>query len=170
MFENLSIGLDIATALSVIAAAAAFIWNSALARRKSKLDRRKEIIKSHVYRTVEKIIRDSSDIFRETKKIEYRLRDGETTQNLNLWKDLILELTGSFRWLIPLDQVYGDGRFELIYKEYSEELDEFIHRFAKLVSPESNESWDFYDTMDQPNRITLKYITRLYQETENYLQ
>jgi hypothetical protein len=165
MFQNLSIGLDIATALSVIAAAAAFIWNSALARKKSKLDRRKEIMISHVYRTVEALYKGTSDII----KIVYQIRDGEHIQNLNNWKDLVIRLTDSFRWLIPLDQVYGDGRFQLIYKEYSDELDEFIHRFAKLVSPDSNESWDFYDTMDTPNRITLKYITRLYQETENYL-
>lgn len=166
MFQNLSIGLDIATALSVIAAAAAFIWNSALARKKSKLERRKEIMISHVYRTVEALYKETSDII----KIVHQIRDGEHIQNLNNWKDLVFRLTDSFRWLIPLDQVYGDGRFQLIYKEYSDELDEFIHRFAKLVGPDSNESWDFYDTMDQPNRITLKYIMRLYQETENYLQ
>ena len=166
MFENLSIGLDIATALSVMAAAAAFIWNSALARRKSKIERRKEIMISHVFRTVEALYNETSDI----TKIVYQIRDGGHTQNLNNWRDLVIRLTDSFRWLIPLDQVYGDGRFQLIYNEYSEELDDFIHRFAKLVSPDSNESWDFYDTMDQPNRITLKYIMRLYQETENYLQ
>ena len=168
MIEDFSIGLDIATALSVIAAAGAFIWNSVLSRRKERNERRKEIIKNHVFKTADKIIDESSTILRETKKIEYLIRDGQMTQNLDHWKDLILELPNSFRWLQPLDEVFGDGRFIKLENEYKNELNEFILYFARLVDPESNEKWDFYEVMDKPNQITLKYITKLYQETEDY--
>lgn len=168
MLENLSIGLDIATALSVIAAAAAFIWNSVLSRRKERNERRKEIIKSHVFKTAEKIVEESTAIFKETKKIEYRIRDGQMTQDLDPWKDLILQLPTSFRWLKPLDEVYGDGRFMKLASEYENELNEFILYFARLVSPDSDEKWDFFEVMDKPNQITIKYVTRLYQEAEDY--
>ena len=56
LFDNLSIGLDIATALSVIAAAIAFLWNSVLSNRKERNQRRKEIIKEQVFRVVDKLI------------------------------------------------------------------------------------------------------------------
>jgi hypothetical protein len=168
MLENLSIGLDIATALSVIAAAVAFIWNSVLSRRKERNERRKEIIKSHVFKVAEKIIEESTTILKETKKIEYLVRDGVMTQNLDPWKDLVLQLPMSFRWLQPLDEVYSDGRFIQLSLEFEKELNEFMLYFEKLVSPENDEEWDFYEVMDKPNQVTIKYVTKLYQEAEDY--
>jgi hypothetical protein len=168
MLENLSIGLDIATALSVIAAAAAFIWNSVLSRRKERNDRRKEIMKSYIFKATDKIVEQTSPLIKETLKIEQNLRDGQTQQNLEPWKEMIVQLPTPFKWLKPLDEVYGDGRFIKIADEYEEELNEFILYFAKLVRPESDEKWDFYDVMDKPNQITIKYVTKLYQEAENY--
>ena len=64
MFENLSIGLDIATALSVIAAATAFIWNSIVSKKKELKERKKEIIKSHAFKIADKIIEETSLIFK----------------------------------------------------------------------------------------------------------
>jgi hypothetical protein len=168
MLENLSIGLDIATALSVIAAAGAFIWNSVLSRRKERNERRKEIIKSHVFKVTEKIVKESTTISQETRKIEQLRRRGVMTMDLNPWKNMILQLPSSIRWLKPLDDVYGDGRFTVLAKKFEEELNEFIFYFEKLVSPESDEEWDFYEVMDKPNQITIKYVTKLYREAEDY--
>lgn len=167
MLENLSIGLDIATALSVIAAAGAFIWNSVVSRRKERNERKKEIIKSHVFKAAEKIIQESTPLLNETKRIEKQVRDGVTTMNLEPWKELVFQLPASFKWLEPLDKVYADGRFMKLTEDFEKELNEFILYFAQLVSPDSEEEWDFY-IIYKPIEITTKYVTRLYQETEDY--
>jgi hypothetical protein len=168
MIENLSFGLDIATALSVIAAAGAFIWNSILSRRKERNERRKEILKSYVFNATDKIVERSTPLIEETLKIRQKLRDGETTQNLEPWKEMIIKLPTPFNWLEPLDEVYGDGRFSKLAKAYEVELNEFILYFARLVQPGNKEEWDFDEVMNRPNEITKKYIARIYQETEDY--
>jgi uncharacterized membrane protein len=50
LFDNLSIGLDVATALSVIAAAIAFIWNSVNSSRRESEERQKEIVRERIER------------------------------------------------------------------------------------------------------------------------
>lgn len=173
MFENLSIGLDIATALSVIAAATAFIWNSIVSKKNELKERKKEIIKSHVFKVADRINEESYAILKETTLIGNRIQEGQMIQDLNTWRDKILELPNSFKQLNPIDDVYcGDGRFKRIEPVFRKELEEFIYYFASLVDPEKEvrEKWDFETVMNTPNVITMKYITQLYQETEDYFE
>ena len=168
MFDNLSIGLDIATALSVIAAATAFIWNSIVSKKNELNERKKEIIKSHVFKVADRIIEESDVLYKETIRIKNKVRGGDTTMNLEPWKEMILKLPNSFRQLSPLDNVYCDGRFKVLFNNFYKEMDNFLDEFLKIT--ESGESWDFETVMDTPNEITLKYITKLYQETEDYFE
>jgi len=48
--ENFTYGIDIATAISVMAAALAFIWNSIIANRKERNERQKNIVKQTVFK------------------------------------------------------------------------------------------------------------------------
>ncbi len=166
MFDNLSIGLDIATALSVIAAATAFIWNSIVSKKNELKERKKEIIKSQVFKVADRIVVESDILYKETIRIKTKVRGGDTTMNLEPWKEMILKLPNSFRQLVPLDNVYCDGRFKILFKNFYKKMDDFTLDFLKIT--ESGESWDFETVMDTPNEITSKYITKLYQETENY--
>lgn len=168
MFENISIGLDIASALSIIAAATAFIWNSILSKKNERNERKKEIIKTNIFKVIDRINEDSNSIFKETNGIARKIEDGNLIQDLNNWRDKILELPNSFKQLIPIEKVYG-GNYEKLELEFKSELEEFILYFHSLVNPdkETNEKWDFYTIMNTPNNIAIKYITKLYKETEN---
>ncbi len=173
MFENLSIGLDIATALSVIAAATAFIWNSVVSKKNELKERKKAVIKEQVFKVADRIIKESYAILKETTLIENEARRGKMQQDLSTWIDKILELPNSFKQLRPIDNVYcGDGRFKKIEPAFRKELQEFVNYFYTLVGPDriEGEKWDFDTVMNTPNEITMKYITRLYQETEDYFE
>jgi hypothetical protein len=170
LFDNLSIGLDIATALSVIAAAIAFLWNSVLSSRKERNQRRKEIIKEQVFRVVDKLIDEQIYLFAEISKIENELRDGKTTQDLTPFRDLIVKFQYIFESRVdPIGNVYGDGRFLRMVDDYKTEIEEWFQGFYKLISPESKEKWDF-DIMYEPATITKKYINKLLAESEDYIE
>jgi hypothetical protein len=170
LFDNLSIGLDVATALSVIAAAAAFLWNSVLSSRKERNQRRKEIIKEQVFRVVDKLIDEQIFLFAEISKIENELRDGKTTQDLTPFRDLIVKFQYIFESRIdPIGNVYGDGRFLKLVDSYKSEIEEWFSGFYKLISPDSKERWDF-DIMYEPATITKKYINNLLSESEAYIE
>ena len=168
MFENLSLGLDIATALSVIGAAVAFIWNSIRANKKSEKERRREIIKSYAFDVADDLYDDMTELARETDKIRDRLRDGDTTQNLNPWRDLIFNLRYTLVPIETIDEVYGDGRFIKLSNELQGEMDKFFSDFLKLIAPDSNEKWDFDEVMNRPFELARKYHIKLFRETEDY--
>jgi hypothetical protein len=168
MFENLSLGLDIATALSVIAAAAAFIWNSVLSHRKDRKERRKGVIRSYAFKVADKVYEDMTAIVEETDQIRNRLHEGQTTQDLNPWRDLIFNLRYTLVPLETIDEVYGDGRFIRLSAELQGELQTFMSDFLKLISPGSDEKWDFEEVMGRPYMLAKKYHVRLFQETEDY--
>jgi hypothetical protein len=181
LFDNLSIGLDIATALSVIAAAIAFIWNSVNSSRREseerqkeivreRIERRKEIIKEQVFRVVDKLIDEQIFLYMEISKIENQLRDGKTTQDLTPFRDLIVKFLYIFESRIdPIGNVYGDGRFIKLVDSYKAEINHWFQGFYKLISPDSDESWDF-DIMYEPATITKKYINKLLSESEAYIE
>jgi hypothetical protein len=170
LFDNLSIGLDIATALSVIAAAVAFLVNSARSSRIESKQRRKEIIKEQVFRVVDKLIDEQIYLFAEISKIEDKLRDGKTTQDLTPFRDLIVKFQYIFESRIdPIGNVYGDGRFLQLVDNYKAEIDQWFRGFYKLISPESKEKWDF-NIMYEPAAITKKYINKLLAESEDYIE
>lgn len=172
MFENISVGLDIASALSIIGAAIAFIWNSVRSKKKEFNERQKERIESLVFKVIDKVNEESSKILNQTSLIADKIANGETTQDLNPWRDKIYQLPDSFIGLTPLDNVYvKDGRFIKLEQDFRKELEEFMKYFAKLVNPnkEKVEKWDFWAVMNTPSDITIKYISKLYQETENLL-
>ncbi|MFK5981853.1 MAG: hypothetical protein QM499_02980 [Flavobacteriaceae bacterium] len=170
MFENLSIGLDIATALSVITAATAFIWNSIISKRNELNERKKAIIQTQVFKVTDRILEESSEIlYEETNRIRNIVRGGVTEVNLEPWKEMILKIPNSFRQLIPIDDAYcGDGRFKKLFIEFYKDMDDFTLYFLSII--ESGESWNFESVMDIPNEITLKYITKLYQESEEFIE
>jgi len=170
MFENLSLGLDIATALSVIAAAAAFIWNSVLSHRKDRNDRRREVIRSYAFKVADKVYEDIKAIMEETDRIRDRLQEGQTTQNLNPWRDLIFNLRYTLVPIETIDEVYGDGRFIRLSAELQGELQTFMSDFFKLISPASDEKWDFDEVMGRPYMLAKKYHIKLFQETEDYFE
>ncbi len=180
LFDNLSIGLDVATALSVIAAAIAFIWNSVNSSRREseerqkeivreRIERRKEIIKEQVFRVVDKLIDEQIFLFMEISKIENQLRDGKTTQDLTPFRDLIVKFLYIFESRIdPIGNVYGDGRFLELVDNYKSEIDAWFANFYQLISPESKKSWDF-EIMYEPATITKKHINNLLVASEAYI-
>lgn len=168
MFENLSLGLDIATALSVIAAAAAFIWNSVLSHRKDRKDRRREVIRSYAFKVADKVYEDMKAIMEEADRIKDRLYEGQTTQDINPWRDRIFNLRYTLVPIETIDEVYGDGRFIRLSAQLQEELQTFMSDFSKLISPDSDEKWDFNEVMRRPYLLAKKYHVRLFQETEDY--
>ncbi len=179
--EKLTFGLDIATALSVIAAAILFIWNSANAKKGERIqrekeiiqerkDRRKTIIQKYVFQIVDNLMEDRAKLSIEITNIEDILREGQTTQNLNPYRDLVLHMSFVFKTrLVPLGKTYGDGRFVKLADEYEKDLNAFILRLQYLTSGESDERWDFHDVMFTPLTITDSYITRLIFEGEDYI-
>lgn len=170
MFDNLSFGLDIATALSVIAAAIAFIWNSILARKRERSDRYKEIIKSNVFKVADKLHDESIFLYKMVNNIETRLRAGETTQDLTPFQELVGQLPFIFKSRIEaLDKTYCDGRFEKLALEYGREMDDYIHYLARITGPGSDEQWNFHEVMHKPLEITETYITRLFLESEKFI-
>lgn len=170
MFENLSLGLDIATALSVIGAAGAFIWNSIRANKKSQKERRKEIIKSYAFDVADNLYDAMIELARESNSIRDRLRDGETTQNLNPWRDLITNLYYTLVPIETIDEVYGDGRFIKLAVDLQKEMDQFISDFLKLIGPESTEQWDFDEVINRPFELARKYHVKLFRETKDYFE
>jgi len=181
LFDNLSIGLDVATALSVIAAAIAFIWNSVNSRKreheerqkeiiKKRGERQKEIIKEQVFRVVDKLIDEQIFLFAEISKIENQLRDGKTTQDLTPFRDLIVKFLYIFESRIePIGNVYGDGRFLELVDNYKSDIEEWFNGFYKLISPDSDKRWDF-EIMYEPATITKKYINKLLSQSEVYIE
>lgn len=169
--ENLTYGLDIATALSVIAAAIAFIWNSIVSRKKERKERHKEIIKSYVFKVADKLYDEQITLNREINSIRNHLLEGETTQNLNPFKSMVENIPFVFRSRItPLDSTYGDGRFIALAKEFEKEMDEVILTIAKVTSPDHEGSWDFEEVMTKPTIITESYISKMFIEAEKYIE
>ncbi len=181
LFENLSFGLDIATALSVIAAAIAFIWNSVNSSRREqkerqkemareRVERQKEVVKNQVFKVIDKLIDEKINLFNEIMFIEHKVRDGETNMNLNSLRDMIYKSTFIFKSRIePIGNVYGNGIFLELAKDYEKEMYQWTYDFAELTSGESDKEWDFNTVMFQPTEITDKYITQLLLESEKYI-
>ena len=181
MIDNLSFGLDIATALSVIAAAILFIWNSANSSKKEKIQREKEtvherierrkvIIQKQVFQIADKLADDVSKVNTEINTIYSGVSGGDTSQNLNSYRDVVLELTIIFRVrLVPLGKTYGDGRFIKLATDYDNELRAFLQRLKELTSGDSDESWDFNDVMYTPLTITENYIGKLISKAEDFI-
>jgi len=179
--ENLTFGLDIATALSVIAAAILFIWNSANSKKSERIQREKEIvqerkerrkivIQKYVFQIVDNLMDDRAKIATEITNIESILREGQTTQNLNPYRDLILGMSFLFKTrLVPLGKTYGDGRFVKLAEEYNEELNAFLVRLQYLTSGESDETWNFHEVMFAPLTIADTFTARLISEGEDYI-
>lgn len=168
--EQFTFGLDIATAISVIAAAAAFIWNSIVSARKERKERHKEIIKSYVFQVAEALYDESVVLFKEIGKIENKILEGEMTQNLNPFKIYVKQLPYIFKSRIdPLDKTYGDGRFAVLSSDYAEEMSEAINTLALVTSSEFEGNWNFEEVMHKPLRITETYIARMFLEAEKYI-
>lgn len=169
--ENLSFGIDIATAISVMAAALAFIWNSVIASRKERKERHKEIVKSYVFQVAEALYDESVVLFKEVGKIENKVLEGEMTQNLNPFKIYVKQLPFIFKSRIePLDKTYGDGRFGKISEDYAKEMGDAINTLAHVTSSEYEGRWDFEEVMYKPLHITDAYIAKLFQEAEKYIE
>ena len=169
--ENLSFGLDIATALSVIAAAAAFIWNSILSKRNERKERHKEIMESQVFKVAEKLGDEAIILFKEIKTIENLVLGGEMTQNLNPYRDAVQLMSYIFKSRIePLSTTYGDGRLKDLAKEYDEKMNDAIENLIRLTGPETNEEWDFHAVMYKPIELTDSYIISLFSESEKYIE
>ena len=169
--ENLTFGLDIATALSIIAAAIAFLVNTARSNKKERNERHKDIIKKYVFQVADKLYDESMILYSEIEKIENALIEGKTNQDLNPFRDHVQRLHFAFKSrIVPFGTTYGDGRFVLLVKEYTEEMQESIDRVIQLTIGESDERWDFEEVMYKPLTITEKYITKLLEDAETYIE
>ena len=129
-----------------------------------------EVIKNQVFKVIDKLIDEKIKLFNEIMIIEHRVRDGETSMNLNSLRDMIYKSTFIFKSRInPIGSVFANGKFLDLATDYEKEMYQWTHDFEKLTSGESNESWDFNTVMFQPTEITDKYITKLLVESEKYI-
>ncbi len=169
--ENFTYGLDVATALSVIAAAGAFIWNSIVSSRKERKERHKEIVKSYVFQVADKLYDEQIKLNSEINGIRNLLMEGKTTQDLNPFKELVQNIPFTFRSRItPLDSTYGDGRFTKLALEFEKEMDQVILTIAEVTGPNHQGSWDFEDVMTKPIRITEIYISSMFTDAEKFIE
>jgi len=170
--DNLTYGLDIATAISVIGAAVLFIWNSTKNNRNLQKERHRAHIKSSVLKVTDKLNDEVIKLFDEIQIIMEKLLQGETTQDLTPYKLRVERLPFIFKTRIdPIDKVYGNGRFKKLVKEYDASMDEAIHALHKLTKGESTgEKWDFEEVMYKPVSITTASIAELFFESERLIE
>ncbi len=166
MLDNMQIGLDIATALSVVGAAIAFIWNSSLSGKREKQQRYKEIVHAYMLRISSRMYDKLMQINKRIQGIQDKILQGEMNQDLNPYKNDIYDLKFTFRYTIePFDKSYGDGRFIKIANNFEEELNEYIELLIRSTLKGSGESFD----LATPVKIANKYITEFMTVAEKYI-
>ncbi len=167
--ENISIGIDIATALSVVFAAIAFIRNTTNSRESARKESQKDAVQRSVFMVVEKLGDELVNLNIETRRIADLVEEGGTTQNLNPYLDLIKNMVFLYQIkLEPLGIAYGEGnQFSTLGKEFEEAQFANIVRFNKLTN--SDEDWDFYEVMNIPVETTKHYIAKLMLAGEEYI-
>jgi len=175
--ENISIGLDVATSLSIITAAVVFLWNAINSKKKDREELRienekkrneirKNTIRKQVIVLIEKLYLEKSKL---TELVEM-IGEGET-QDLNAYINIIKNFAEVVEErFMPFATVYGDERFLSLYNEYADELYKFIHRLNELTRGDSSEKWDFYSIMYEPKYITNKFIQNLLVQSEAYIE
>ncbi len=180
--DNLSFGLDIATALSVIGAAVSFIWNIRKENKKKQEDRerifkneQKERQRRHIRQTVlkvtDKLTDEATEMFEDVQRIKSMVLDGATTLDLTPYKLKVERLIFTFGVRIKsLDKIYGDNIFGQLVEEYKNEMNNSILVVSNVTSGETDEKWDFEEVMYAPVNITGAYSTKLFVESEKYLE
>jgi hypothetical protein len=171
MLEKVSFGLDIATALSIIAAAIAFLINMVRSNRKERKERHKDIVKKHILFVTNEMTDDLVELFTEITKIKHALYDGKTTQNLNPLRDIIGVLPYKFKIkIVPFGKTYGDGRFVKMDLEYAAQMQKAYDKIVMVTTGSSNEAWSFDEIMYEPVRLTETYIEKLLKQSEEYIE
>lgn len=166
MLDNMQIGLDVATAISVIGAAVAFIWNSTLSGKKEQKQRRKEIIHSYMMEVTGRMYEELKDLNKRIQIIEDLILQGQTTQDLNPYKNDIYDLKFTFRYTItPFDEAYGNGKFIALLQEYEEKIDDFMALLIRSTLQGSGEKFE----LDTPVVITNEFITKFMKSAETYI-
>jgi len=166
MWDQMQIGLDIATALSVIGAAIAFIWNSSRSRKQEVKERYKEMITTNMWQTIQRVYEEQKELHTELTRINEDLVQGKTNQDLTQFKFCLLDLAFVFKTsIMPFDRTYGKGELIKLAEAYKEELFAYGMVVKRATVDQSGEEFDF----DEFINITDKYMAQFMKMNEEYI-
>jgi len=166
MLDNMQIGLDVATAFSVIGAAIAFIWNSSLAGKREKKQRHKDIVHDYMLHISGRMYDELMQLNKIVQNIEDKILQGDMKQDLNPYKNNIYDLKFTFRYTVePFDKSYGDGRFIKIAENFEAELNDYMELLIRSTLQGSGENF----TLSTPVEIANKFIIEFMTTSEKYI-
>jgi hypothetical protein len=166
MWENMQLGLDIATALSVIGAAFAFIWNSTSSQKRELKERRKDMIKTNMWQTAQRVFNEQKELHTVLLKINEDLIQGKTQQDLTAFKFSLLDLIFVFKAsIMPFDQAYGKGELIKLSEKYKNEMESYGMVVVRSTTQGSGEEFDF----EEFQNITERHMSEFMKITEKYI-